>query len=165
MIATRRPSNPNLGPGAHVAPDVGHPTAVGTPALSRGHLSRGHIRTGVNTSGSRVLRLRPSTKSKAKHRGGPSLDGLVPQQPCRLEPFFRNAISRDKSVHEPIVRRPEPPRRLVWVPVIGRIAAKPQAQLASAPEGSVILSLSPVSLARHLPMQPRPRSEPLRRAF
>jgi hypothetical protein len=25
------------------------------------------------------------------------LDGLVPQQPCRKEPFIRNAISRDKS--------------------------------------------------------------------
>src|SRR5262249_4097490 len=133
--------------------------------LSRGHLSRGHIRTGVNTSGSRVLRLRPSTKSKAKHRGGPSLDGLVPHQPCRLAPFFRNAISRDKPAHEPMLPRPAPPRLLVGVLVSGRSASKPQAQLASAPEGSVILSLSPVSLARHLPMQPRPRSEPLRRAF
>jgi hypothetical protein len=53
--------------------------------------------------------------------------------------FIRNAISRDKSVHEPIVRRPAHPRRLVGVLVIGRVAAKPQAQLASAPEGSVIL--------------------------
>src|SRR5262249_36697717 len=39
----------------------------------------------------------------------------------RLEPFFRNAISRDKSVHEPIVRRPAHPRRLVGVLIIGRV--------------------------------------------
>ena len=63
---------------------------------------------------------------------------LFPQPLCREdEPFIRNAISRDKSVHEPTVRRPAHPRRLVGVLVIGRVAAKPQAQLASAPEGSV----------------------------
>jgi hypothetical protein len=46
---------------------------------------------------------------------------------CREEdePFIRNAISRDKSVHETIVRRPAHPRRLVGVLVIGRVAAKP----------------------------------------
>jgi hypothetical protein len=59
------------------------------------------------------------------------LDDLVPQQPCRKEPFIRNAIGRDTSVHEPIVRRPaHPRRRLVGVLVTGRVAAKPQAQLA-----------------------------------
>jgi hypothetical protein len=49
------------------------------------------------------------------------------------EPFIRYAISRDKSVDEPIVRRPAHPRRLVGILVIGRVAAKRQAQLASAP--------------------------------
>jgi hypothetical protein len=48
----------------------------------------------VNTSGSRVLRLRRSTRSEASRW---SLDDLVPQQPCRKEPFIRNAISRDKT--------------------------------------------------------------------
>jgi hypothetical protein len=52
------------------------------------------------------------------------------------------ATSRDKSVHEPIVRRPAHPGRLVGVLVIGRVSAKPQAQLASAPIGSVKLGLS-----------------------
>jgi hypothetical protein len=56
--------------------------------------------------------------------------------PKEDEPFIRNAISRHKSVHEPIVRRPAHPRRLVGVLVIGRVAAKPQAQLASAPEAT-----------------------------
>jgi len=37
---------------------------------------------------------------------------------------------------------PAHPRRLVGALVIGRVAAKPQAQLASAPEGSVKLGLS-----------------------
>jgi hypothetical protein len=41
------------------------------------------------------------------------------------------------------VRRPAHPRRLVGVLVIGRVAAKSQAQLASAPERSVILYLVP----------------------
>src|SRR5262249_57981878 len=84
------------------------------------------------------------------------LSGCRPKQPCRLEPFFRNAISRDKSVHEPIVRRPAHPRRLVGVLVIGRVAAKPQAQLASAPECSVILSLSLGGVGK-LISAPRPK--------
>ena len=65
-------------------------------------------------------------------------------------------ISRDKSVHEPIVRRPAHPRRLVGVLVIGRVAAKPQAQLASAPEGSVILGLSLGGVGK-LISAPRPK--------
>src|SRR5215471_12299661 len=84
------------------------------------------------------------------------LSGCRPKQPCRLEPFIHNAISRDKSVHEPIVRRPAHPRRLVGVLVIGRVAAKPQAQLASAPEGSVILSLSLGGVGK-LIRAPRPK--------
>src|SRR5262245_919914 len=84
------------------------------------------------------------------------LSGCRPKQPCRLEPFFRNAISRDKSVHEPIVRRPAHPRQLVGVLVIGRVAAKPQAQLASAPECSVILSLSLGGVGK-LISAPRPK--------
>jgi hypothetical protein len=45
--------------------------------------------------------------------------------PCREgKPFIRNATSRDKSVHEPIVRRPAHPGRLVGVLVIGRVAAR-----------------------------------------
>src|SRR5262249_52088480 len=55
-----------------------------------------------------------------------------------------------------IVRRPAHPRRLVGVLVIGRIAAKPQAQLASAPEGSVILSLSLGAVGK-LIRAPRPK--------
>jgi hypothetical protein len=67
---------------------------------------------------------------------GPGLlSGCRPKQSCRLEPLFRNAISRDKSIHEPIVRRPARPLRLAGILIIGRVAAKPQAQLASAPEG------------------------------
>src|SRR5262245_10548209 len=84
------------------------------------------------------------------------LSGCRPKQPCRLEPFFHNAISRDKSVHEPIVRRPAHPRRLVGVLVIGRVAAKPQAQLASAPEGSGKLSLSLGGVGK-LISAPRPK--------
>src|SRR5262249_23420302 len=84
------------------------------------------------------------------------LSGCRPKQPCRLEPFIRNAISRDKSVHEPIVRRPAHPRRLVGVLVIGRVAAKPQAQLASAPEGSGKLSLSLGGVGK-LVSAPRPK--------
>ena len=59
-------------------------------------------------------------------------------------PLARSEPTRVASaiVHEPIVRRPAHPRRLVRVLVVGRVAAKPQAQVASAPEGSVILSLS-----------------------
>ena len=47
--------------------------------------------------------------------------------PCREEdePFIRNAISRDKPVHDPIVRHPAHPRRLVGVLVIGQIAGVP----------------------------------------
>src|SRR5262245_54737395 len=56
--------------------------------------------------------------------------------------FICDAIRRSELVQQAIVRRPAHPRRLVGVLVIGRVAAKPQAQLASAPEGSVILSLS-----------------------
>jgi hypothetical protein len=76
--------------------------------------------------------------------------------------FIRNAISRDKSVHEPIVCRPAHPRRLVGVLVIGRVAAKPQAQLASAPEGSVILSLSLGGVGK-LISAPRPKVTPAER--
>src|SRR4029453_735675 len=54
----------------------------------------------------------------------------------------RARFRRSELVQQAIVRRPAHPRRLVGVFVIGRVAAKPQAQLASAPEGSVILSLS-----------------------
>src|SRR5262249_2327327 len=85
------------------------------------------------------IKLRPVRRlGKAQVK----LSGCRPKQPCCLEPFFRNAISRDKSVHEPIVRRPAHPLRFVRKFVVRWIAAKPQAQLASAPEGSVILSLS-----------------------
>jgi hypothetical protein len=56
---------------------------------------------------------------------GHSWPPLVHNRPGRLEPFIRNAIGRDKSVHESIVRRPAHPRRLVGVLVIGRVAAKP----------------------------------------
>src|SRR5262252_7263313 len=84
------------------------------------------------------------------------LSGCRPKQPCRLEPFIHNAISRDKSVHEPIVRRPAHPRRLVGVLVIGQVAAKPQAQVASAPEGSVILSLSLGGVGKTI-SAPRPK--------
>jgi hypothetical protein len=61
-------------------------------------------------------------------RDAVKLSGCRPKQRCRLEPFIRNAISRDKSVHEPIVRRSAHPRRLVGVLVIGRVAAKPHRQ-------------------------------------
>src|SRR5258705_13896878 len=44
---------------------------------------------------------------------GHSWPPLIRNRPGRLEPFFRNAIGRDKSVHEPIVRRPAHPLRLV----------------------------------------------------
>src|SRR5262249_21237755 len=112
-----------------------------------GHCSRAHcagLLPGVQiTVGSAVASSRPARISAAIHPGPVQADllthgllsGCRPKQPCRLEPFIRNAISRDKSVHEPIVRRPAHPRRLVGVLVIGRVAAKPQAQLASAPEG------------------------------
>src|SRR5262249_43189627 len=59
----------------------------------------------------------------------------------RTEEFTVTRVA-SAIVHEPIVRRPAHPRRLVRVLVVGRVAAKPQAQVASAPEGSVILSLS-----------------------
>src|SRR5262245_63716494 len=45
---------------------------------------------------------------------------------------------------------------IAWVLVIGRVAAKPQAQLASAPEGSVILSLSLGGVGK-LISAPRPK--------
>src|SRR5215831_12598520 len=45
---------------------------------------------------------------------------------------------------------------VAWVLVIGRVAAKPQAQLASAPEGSVILSLSLGGVGK-LISAPRPK--------
>jgi hypothetical protein len=48
---------------------------------------------------------------------------------------------RSELVQQAIVHLPAHPRRLVGVLVIGRVAAKLQAQLASAPEGSVKLSL------------------------
>src|SRR5262249_14132853 len=83
---------------------------------------------------------------------------LWPQPPCRKQDqlFIRNGISRDKSVHEPIVRRPAHPRWLVGILVIGRVAAKPQAQLASAPEGSVKLSLSFGAVGKLISV-PRPK--------
>jgi hypothetical protein len=46
--------------------------------------------------------------------------------------FPSNRAARTSD--QPIVRRPAHPRRLVRVLVIGRVAAKPQAQLASAPD-------------------------------
>src|SRR5262245_55273727 len=108
----------------------------------------------------RVLPVFPLPFSPVQYRAELLTHGLLsgcrPKQPCRLEPFFRNAISRDKSVHELIVRRPAHPRRLVGVLVIGRIAAKPQAQLASAPEGSVIFSLSLGGVGK-LISAPRPK--------
>ncbi len=55
---------------------------------------------------------------------GHSWPGPGPQSPGRLEPFIRNGISRGKSVHEPVVRRPAHPRRLVGEPVIRRVAAR-----------------------------------------
>jgi hypothetical protein len=82
---------------------------------------------------------------------GHSWPPLVHNRPGRLEPFIRNGISR-----EPIVRRPAHPRRLVGVLVIGRVAAKPQAQLACAPEGSVKLSLSLGDVGK-LISAPRPK--------
>src|SRR5262249_59935049 len=58
------------------------------------------------------IKLRPVRRlGKAQVK----LSGCRPKQPCRFEPFFYNAISRDKSVHEPIVRGPAHPRRLVGV--------------------------------------------------
>src|SRR5262249_60249579 len=65
-----------------------------------------------------------------------------PRPPLGLARFSHTATRAAKSAPGPIVRPPAHPRRLVGVLVIGRVAAKPQAQLASAPEGSVILSLS-----------------------
>jgi hypothetical protein len=47
-----------------------------------------------------------------------------------------------KFVHQPIVRYPAHPRRLVGLLVIGQITAEPQAQITSAPQGPVIDSLS-----------------------
>jgi hypothetical protein len=44
------------------------------------------------------------------------------------KPFIRNAISGDKSVHEPIVRRPAHPRRLVGGTHHRPAHAKPQAR-------------------------------------
>ena len=44
--------------------------------------------------------------------------------------FIGDAIRRSELVQQAIVRRPAHPRRLVGVLVIGRVAAKPQAQLA-----------------------------------
>jgi hypothetical protein len=58
--------------------------------------------------------------------------------------------------HKPIVCGPAHPRRLVGVLVIGRVAAKPQAQLASAPEGSVKLGLSLGGVGK-LISAPRPK--------
>src|SRR5262245_33990098 len=70
--------------------------------------------------------------------------------------FIGDAIRRSELVQQAIVRRPAHPRRLVGVLVIGRVAAKPQAQLASAPEGSVILSLSLGGVGK-LIRAPRPK--------
>src|SRR5262249_28630303 len=84
--------------------------------------------------------------------------GLI--QPPRLargtEPFTGEAVRRSELVQQAIVRRPAHPRRLVGVLVIGRVAAKPQAQLASALEGSVILSLSLGGVGK-LISSPRPK--------
>jgi hypothetical protein len=87
---------------------------------------------------------------------GHSWKPLVHNHPGRLEPFIRNGISRDKSVHEPIVRRPAHPLRLVGVLIIDRVGAKPQAQLASTPEGSVKLGLSLGGVGK-LISAPRPK--------
>jgi hypothetical protein len=93
--------------------------------------------------GQRCRRGLPATSgSRSKRTKGHSWQPLVHNRPGRLEPFIRNTISRDKLVHQPIVRRPAPPRRLLQVLVLGRVIAKAQAQLASVPEGSVKLSLS-----------------------
>jgi hypothetical protein len=70
--------------------------------------------------------------------------------------MLRSLIGRNELVHQPIVRRPAHPRRLVGVLVIGRVAAKPQAQLASAPEGSVKLGLSLGGVGK-LISAPRPK--------
>jgi len=59
--------------------------------------------------------------------------------------FAAARIRRNELVHEPTVRRPAHPRRLVGVLVIRPLAAQPQAQLASAPEASVTLVQSPPS--------------------
>jgi hypothetical protein len=56
---------------------------------------------------------------------------VSPAAPKKNTPM--NAIRRSELVQQAIVRRPVHPRRLVGVLVIGRVAAKPQAQLASAP--------------------------------
>src|SRR5262249_45353248 len=96
----------------------------------------------------------------AKKSGQKGLRGFMaspcPQSPGRLEPFIRNGISCGKSVHQPIVRSPAHARRLVGALVIGRVAAKPQAQLASAPEGSVKLSLSLAGVGKLISV-PRPK--------
>jgi hypothetical protein len=96
---------------------------------------------------------------------------LSAEPPCRSQnkPFVRHTIRRNELVHQAIVtirrselvqqaivRRPAHPRRLVGVLVIGRVAAKRQAQLASAPEGSVILSLSLGDIGK-LISAPRPK--------
>src|SRR5262245_57976118 len=79
--------------------------------------------------------------------------------PCRPGPLIEGAkgvLRCNEFVHQPVICRPAHPRRLVGVLVIGRVAAKPQAQLASAPEGSVILSLSLGGVGK-LISAPRPK--------
>src|SRR5687768_14229621 len=67
-----------------------------------------------------------------------------PHQPRREhnEPLIRNAIRRNKFVHQPIVRRPPHSKRLVWIRVVSRIAAKPVAQLTRSPHSSVVNRLA-----------------------
>jgi len=52
--------------------------------------------------------------------------GTISQPPYREEdePFIRNAIGRGKFIHQPIVRRPAHPLRLVRSLVVGRITAE-----------------------------------------
>jgi hypothetical protein len=76
----------------------------------------------------------------APYEGRKGEEKLLQTRPLRA--FIGGAIRRSELVHEPIVRRPAHARRLVGILIIGRVAAKRQAQLASAPEGSVKFSLS-----------------------
>ena len=97
--------------------------------------------------------------AKSQSRSGSSDNQRnATRQPSKGDrsPPARCFISRYKFVHQPIVRRSAHPLRLVGVPVIGRIAAEPRAQITSAPPGSVIDSLSLGGLGEPI-SSPRPK--------
>ena len=118
-----------------------------TPSFASGGAAtiRGSNSLRIRTTSARTSAFRQTWMAKSQSRSGSSDNQRnATRQPSKGDrsPPARCFISRYKFVHQPIVRRSAHPLRLVGVPVIGRIAAEPRAQITSAPPGSVIDSLS-----------------------